>query len=323
MNIKTAICTLFEGDYHKGVAALANSLFYHGYRGDIYVGYLGSLPPWATHALVNNNLGWEHAKSLTVADGLQLHFLPLSTSYSLTNYKPDFLLELLDNQKLNIDNIFYFDPDITLNKHWNHFVQWINAGVALCEDVNSPIPKHHPRRVGWRNFYKTHQLRLNYKSDLYVNGGFIGLKSTDKDFLKSWKLAQELMAIKIGGLERSIFSTGASKLLKEPGFNIFDKTDQDALNVAVELTDLTVSLIGKEAMGFKIGDSLMFHSLGQPKPWQKNNFFELTVNGRRPSQGQKVFIKYLRHPIKVYPKWKIWLKKMDLFFAVLFSRIIG
>ena len=40
------ICTLFEKDYHLGVAVLINSIVRGGFADSSWVGYRGELPPW-------------------------------------------------------------------------------------------------------------------------------------------------------------------------------------------------------------------------------------------------------------------------------------
>ena len=90
---KSVVCTLFEGHYHYGVAALTNSLYAAGYRGVIFAGYRGDLPPWTAKAIDNSALG-KGGKTLMIRKDLHLHFIPLSTEYHLTNYKPDFMIRL-------------------------------------------------------------------------------------------------------------------------------------------------------------------------------------------------------------------------------------
>ena len=44
--MKISFCTLFERNYHFGVAALSNSLIAAGYAGTLWVGYRGALSGW-------------------------------------------------------------------------------------------------------------------------------------------------------------------------------------------------------------------------------------------------------------------------------------
>jgi hypothetical protein len=319
--MNSVICTLFEGHYHYGVAALSNSLYKQGFRGTIYVGYRGELPNWALQGKKEAIGKWKEAIALSPVKGMQLVFLPLQTNYSLTNYKPDFMLELWEGPANNAEALFYFDPDIVVNDLWTCFEQWVNCGVALCEDVNSPLQEFHPRRVGWRNYYNEFNINLNFKNETYVNGGFVGLLKKDSSFLSLWIELQEKMGAAIGGLENSIFlnQTYNSSILKLEGFQIFDKSDQDALNATIEAYSGAISYIGKEGMGFGPGKVIMFHALGSPKPWNIN-FLKRAFHGRVPRRLDDFYLKNTKYPILAHSKLDILNKKISIKIAKLIGR---
>lgn len=309
--MNSAVCTLFEGGYHFGVAALTNSLYKHGFRGEMYAGYKGKLPKWADSAAVNLEIGDGNIKTLRLAGGLTLHFVPLQTNYHLTNYKPDFMLELLDGPAKGVNAIFYADPDIVLNAPWAFIEEWVTCGVALCEDLNSPLPNFHPRRIAWRRKLKEYNIELKFKEQQYVNGGFIGVNSENISFLEQWKSIQEKMASFIGGLNKSSLKGQSLSVENSGPFAPFSKTDQDALNCTVEATNLICSIIGKEAMGFIAGTPCLPHALGTPKPW-KWNFFASVINGNAPSISVKKYWENSNYPIISYPTLYLKVKKLQL-----------
>jgi len=316
----SAICTLFEGHYHYGVAALSNSLYKQGFRGTVYVGYRGDLPSWALKGKKEAVGIWEGAITLSPVEGIQLVFLSLSTTYSLTNYKPDFMLELWEGPAKNADAFFYFDPDIVIDDSWSCFEQWVNCGVAVCEDVNSPLQEFHPRRVGWRKYFSKYDISLNFKNQTYVNGGFVGLLKKDILFLTTWITLQEKMGIAIGGLENSIFSKLVynSTIFKTEGFQIFDKSDQDALNATIEVYNGSISFLGKEGMGFIPGKATMLHALGSDKPWNVKLILK-AFKGRIPRFVDEYYWKHTDMPIIAHTKGEIWRKKI----AIKISKFIG
>lgn len=254
--MKTAICTLFEGNYHYGVGALVNSLYYYGFRGVIWVGYRGALPPWA-----KDLKSCQQYQEFTVAEECIIRFIPLNIPVHFATYKPDFMLELWKHYCPDAEALFYFDPDIVVECVWSFFKDWVTFGVAVCEDIESPVSNTHPLRMAWRRFYEPQGYSFDSSIDVYINSGFIGLTKINQQFLREWQQIKGLMADAIGGFQ--------TLKVKDRTF-MFYNTDQDALNIAIQCSKYPFSTMGQEAMGF-IPRSLkvMFHAV-DPKPWQKN-----------------------------------------------------
>ena len=312
---RDVVCTLFEGNYHKGLASLVNSLHWSGFKGQIIAGYRGPLPAWAKEGFCSK-WGESDAFMLNIGE-IELYFIALATKVHFTNYKPDFLGLLLETDP-SYGRIFYFDPDIVVTTPWSFFQQWVDSGVALCEDLNSPLPQNHPTRSAWRTYFSKYGLTLSFKGSIYVNGGFVGLTRENVEFIKIWDRVQIAMADAIGGLAHSDISdvkVKASFSVMDP----FSKTDQDALNASVEIFEGKVSIIGQEGMGFKPGAQVMLHAVGAPKPWNKN-FLLRILQGFPPTSADKGFWRFATGPIAFCSPTRVVWRSFCLRFAVVISR---
>jgi hypothetical protein len=318
--MRSVISTLFEGHYHYGVAALANSLCEKGFKGDIYAGYLGELPDWAR---ISSSVHYDGHKMdiFNVDENVNIYFVRLKTDYHLTNYKPDFLKWIVEGPASDAGRAFYFDPDIVVKYAWSFFEEWVTYGVAVCEDINSPLPLNHPRRMAWKKHFADSAIELNFKECYYANGGFIGLDKKDFGFLSLWQTVQENFAHLIGGLNRSSLP-GKGCLQDESvmgDYAAFGKTDQDALNITIGAWKGNVSVVGKEGMALQSGPALMFHALGVPKPW-KFHFLKQCINGNNPRLVDKMFWRSVKTPIKLYSPAFILRKNLAINLSVFISR---
>lgn len=309
--MSAAICTLFEGEFHRGLGALVNSLFANGYRGEIWIGYRGALPPWAVGAQAHNG-----STKFSPADGITLHFIRLATEVHLTNFKPDFMLSLWEKHCPGASSLFYFDPDITLLCRWSFFEEWVRAGVALCADVNASMPANHPLRHAWREFYGRHGIPFRREPNLYFNGGFVGLRREHIEFLHCWQRLQELMNPEVNGLQ--------NVNVRDRSF-LFCKTDQDALNVAAMACESAISPMGQDGMDFQQGGGgyVMSHASGIDKPWSKPFMQKLLVRGQAPSRADKIHFRHAQSPIRIYSPLQLSYKRLVLRSASLLGRFMG
>ena len=298
--MSSVVCTLFEGHYDKGVAALANSLYRHGFRGALWIGHRGPLPSWAQPLQERDG-----SQFFEPASGLRLHFQKVETKRHLTNYKPDFIAGLRRLHFPEADQIYYFDPDIVVKTGWEFFEKWTAAGVALCEDVNSPMHSTHPIRTMWHRFFEPQGFAIARELDVYVNAGFVGVSRENWDFIELWQRLLSLMESETNGL---------SELGVKDRAYPFHKPDQDALNAAAMYAARAVSIAGKDAMDFIHGGFLMSHALGNPKPWRKA-FIRETLRGYPPAQADHNFWQHTEQPINIFTEGERRRKKLELAIA--------
>ncbi|GAB2580973.1 hypothetical protein [Spirosoma areae] len=313
MRKESVVCTLFEGHYHYGVAALVNSLYQQGFRGDIYAGYRGELPNWIKNAKANKSLNWPDATTAILAEDLQLHFLPVVNDYHFTNYKPNFILNVWNGPAKDAEGIFYFDPDIINKCSWSFYERWITYGVAIVREIVwNDMPPSHPKRQQWAEVAKSGNLFIKNDLNSYLNAGFIGVNKSQVSFLNMWVNLMDL-AVENFGYDKSSF---AQSIYNN---DLFTVGDQDLLNLTAMCTDQPISEMGPEGMDFTYGGWTMSHATGSPKPWKKK-FINSFLKGIPPSKADKLYWDNVHGIIRLYTENEIYIKRLQLNFSAFLGR---
>lgn len=311
--MESTICTLYEGHYHYGVAALINSLHRYGFQGNVFIGYRGPIAPWVSQLTEEDAVAWPNAKSFRGSDQIKIHFLPVETSYHFTNYKPDFMTQVFNKVAQSSKYLFYFDPDIVNKCDWSFYKTWVDYGIAVVHEVtHNDMPHNHPKRHQWAETLKLIGRAPNKKMSSYLNAGFVGLKSTQLEFLYIWS---ELMGVaeKYFGFDKTRFSQSTSNS------DMFRVGDQDLFNVAAMCCESPLSEFGPEAMDFINAGWLMSHTTGSPKSWKKN-FLLSALDGKPPGSAEKEYWKNANGLITTTPSFTMKRKKMAIQIASFMGR---
>ncbi len=318
---KTAVCTVFEGHYHKGVVVLINSLYANGFEGTIWAGIKGELPPWAKISSKENEI-----EIMQITDNLSIKFLHFAKNDYLPWIKPEFICDILDKYEPEAERIIYLDCDIIVKCPFSYFEKWSTFGIMLCEDVNSPISITNPLRYEWVEYFKKFGVTVRRDTDQYVNGGFIGLDRKYKGFLTAWRHIQDLVLQDLNAIKIDLHNiTKVSD--KVSGLNdrnyMFYRTDQDALNVSKDSTDFPLAVADRNAMDFASIGFIMSHAIGTSKPWVKNFLYYVVKKGQRPKTTDRIFFDYIDTPLKLYSNREKFLKKTHLKLATALGRVFG
>ena len=302
----SVICTLFENHYHHGVAALANSLYAHNFRGTLYAAYRGTLPDWAE----GREDGDEGHSYLRIGEGFTIHFALQDTGEMLANIKPQIIRQVWKVYGGSIDMVFYIDCDIVIKSTWKHFEEWCELGVALCEDVNSPLHPTHPIRLKWKRYYGGFDIDYNPKDTCYVNGGFVGIHGRYIKFNDLWDDLQEKMKQYTGKQDQIGIANR---------WHLFHYMDQDALNVAKDLYP-DISIMEKKSMDFDRLGYVMSHAAGPKKPWKQEFLRGVVTHGIKPSFADKSYWDNVSYPIRLYSDAKIRRKRLAIKAAIFIAR---
>jgi hypothetical protein len=304
--MKTTLCTLFEGHYHYGVAALANSLMASGYAGELWVGYRGPLAEW----IVGNPDYDASSGALRLSPTFSLRFVAPDTPLFFTYYKPAFMLEVLERHCPDADAVAYIDPDIVLKCRWSDIAAWFDGGISLVEDVNWNFPPRHPKRLMWASWFGTHGIAPRRALDRYYNAGFVGVPRQHADFLLLWSRLCSLVIDYNAGL-KGIKSGDAPDL--------FHSTDQDALNFCLSAHEAPLNTAGPDGMDFVEGGYYFSHAIGTAKPWLGRHV-RRALQGRPPSPATKAYYRYANHPIRLYSPLAFQLRRLCLGLAAAIGR---
>lgn len=304
--MNTTLCTLFEGHYHYGVAALANSLMANGYSGDLWVGYRGKLADW-----IVKNASYDPASGqLRISSDFSLRFVLLDTPVFFTYYKATFMQDVLERYAPQADAVAYIDPDIVLKCAWSDIKAWFDGGIGLIEDVNWNFPPRHPKRLMWSAWFAPHGVAPRRDLERYYNAGFISVPRQHADFLGLWG---RMCSLVMG------YNEGLKEIKSGNAPDLFHSTDQDAMNFALMAHEAPLNTAGADAMDFLDGGYYFSHAIGGAKPWLGRHV-RRALKGRPPSPATKAYYRYANHPIQLYSPLQFKLRRLSLGLASAIGR---
>ena len=103
---------------------------------------------------------------------------------------------------------------------------------------------------------------------------------------------------------------------------MFNRTDQDALNIAKDITTETLSIVDNSGMDFQGVGFIMSHAASKTKPWEKNWLKYVVKNGQRPSPTDRIFLDYVSSPINIYSSQELRFKRLHLKIASALARFM-
>jgi hypothetical protein len=299
------VCTVAEGSYFYGLAALTNSLVKAGFKGSILVGYRGNRPAWLEALNKEATLD-----AYLVTPEVRLQLIEISGKWHLANYKGHFMKQIF-HEVHSAELVYFFDTDIVITHAWSTLTEWARSGVVVVLDMaDTYMSPHHIYRRAWRALAtKINRECRDFTG--YVNSGCVGINRQFAEFAEVWAVLME-------ELERE--GADMNKMKNWTGRLEFARMDQDVLNATIMATDTPIALLGSEAMGWFPGTGeVMPHAMIHKKPWVRNYIFD-ALRGFPPDRAHRTYWQFVEGPIRPFGAWDLKRRKTALTIAHLIGR---
>jgi hypothetical protein len=301
------VCTLAEGGYFYGVAALINSLVRADFEGLVLIGYRGARPAWL------RSLGHNVVEDIyEVTPGVRVKLIEMTGTWHLNNCKPLLLRSVLFELCPKAELVYYLDTDIVVKHSWNVFAQWARSGIVLVLDIaDSHMSPHHVYRHAWRTLAARQGFSCREFTG-YVNAGCVGISRDHAEFATIWtRLMDEL--------ERD--GVDMRKMKNQNGRLEFARMDQDVLNATIMASQTPLALLGFEAMGlFPWWGMVMPHAMYGKKPWVRNYIAD-ALRGWPPGQVHNAYWEFASYPIRPFHSVALRVKRLELAIGNLIGRL--
>jgi hypothetical protein len=141
--------------------------------------------------------------------------------------------------------------------------------------------------------------------------------------LHTWRHVQNLILDDMARIKADVHLSHKSEKisgLKDRTY-MFYRTDQDALNIAKDVTEETLSIVDGKEMDFGGYGFIMSHAESKSKPWEKNWLAHVLKKGHRPASTDRIFMNHTQTPINIYTSSERFLRKAHLKLAVVLARV--
>jgi hypothetical protein len=170
-------------------------------------------------------------------------------------------------------------------------------------------PNHVYRRA-WQSLAAKQGLKCRDFTG-YVNSGCIGIHHAYKEFVLVWSALMEELERDGADMQKQRYDTGKLE---------FSRMDQDVLNATVMATEMSIALLGSEAMGmFPRTGMVMPHAIFfHEKPWNRKYRTD-ALRGFPPDLTHRAYWEFVDGPIRPFDRFQLVRKKIQ----VRIARLIG